>query len=89
MVEGIAHLLGLRPPPDEWAKVAWAKTIGKSPSEMSTEDMQWAAIAGDMDWAIRIFTVLHKGGARAVKTLDPDDWAALVELENEAKRTYQ
>lgn len=87
ILEGVAHLLGLVPPPDAWTLVAWSEQIHKSPSDMSQEDMYWAQIAAERKWALHMQAML-KSGVRGAKVLDTGEWLEFTELKNEAKKLY-
>lgn len=87
MIQGVAYLMKLAPPPEEWTLAAWAKQIGKSPSDMSQEDMWWAQVSAERQWALRVFALLESG-TKGAKALDPGEWLTFSELKKEAKKLY-
>lgn len=87
IVQGVAYLMGLAPPPDSWTVAAWSDHIHKSPSDMTQEDMWWAQVAAERKWILRVDATL-KTGVKGAKGLDPKEWLEFSNLKDEAKKTY-
>ena len=89
MMEGMAHLLGLRPPPDDWTLASFGKAFGILPSRLKAEDYRWLAVSRDMEWLRSAYQIWTSAGAKRVsQMLTPKEMLCLSELKKEAQRLY-
>ena len=80
----MAYLLGKRSsPPDEWYQARLAKSIGKTPSELTPEDWGWLAITTEMEWLTQAQAMLGDGRGHS---MDADSLLYLKRLRDEANK---
>jgi len=79
----MAYLLGLKPsPPEAWELARLAKTINKTPPQVTAKEWQWLATAEEMQSITRAQTMLTSGQGHG---LDADTLLYLKGLRDAAK----
>lgn len=86
----MAHLLGLRPPPDKWALADLGKQYGLLPSRLEADDYYWLGVTRDMEWLRSKYRAWTTVGAKSMlQHLTPDELLYLSKLKEEAEEKYK
>jgi len=60
MREGMASIMGLCPPPEEWMITDWTKPFGRLPSDLKSEDWEWLIIDRDKEFLRQTYEMWNR-----------------------------